>query len=153
MAVRFFSFLIIFKIIFFMYVASNFEFLQVIQFVFELKRIMHCVDSKTHNINFFLMMIYHIFLKITWYSSLYQTDVLTVVNNQFYKCAVRSEMEKIKGVQFGVIGALCLSVASSVSIVICNKALMSSLAFSLALTPLVSTRYMLFFIFCSWAIV
>lgn len=33
------------------------------------------------------------------------------------------------GFQLGVIGALFLSVASSVSIVICNKALMSNLGF------------------------
>ena len=33
------------------------------------------------------------------------------------------------GIQVGVVGALFLSVASSVSIVICNKALMSNLGF------------------------
>lgn len=38
-------------------------------------------------------------------------------------------MGEISGFQLGVIGALFLSVASSVSIVICNKALMSNLGF------------------------
>ncbi|KAL8146326.1 UDP-xylose transporter 1 [Apium graveolens] len=44
-------------------------------------------------------------------------------------------MEKMMmGFQLGVIGALFLSVASSVSIVICNKALMSNLGFPFATT-------------------
>lgn len=38
-------------------------------------------------------------------------------------------MGEMKSLQMGVIGALFLSVASSVSIVICNKALMSNLGF------------------------
>jgi solute carrier family 35 protein E3 len=38
-------------------------------------------------------------------------------------------MGEMTKVQLGVIGALFLSVASSVSIVICNKALMSNLGF------------------------
>lgn len=38
-------------------------------------------------------------------------------------------MGEMTGFQLGVIGALFLSVASSVSIVICNKALMSNLGF------------------------
>ncbi|XP_073049205.1 UDP-xylose transporter 1-like [Primulina eburnea] len=43
-------------------------------------------------------------------------------------------MGEISGFQLGVIGALFLSVASSVSIVICNKALMSHLGFPFATT-------------------
>lgn len=39
-------------------------------------------------------------------------------------------MSEIKGFQLGTIGALTLSVFSSVSIVICNKALMSALHFN-----------------------
>jgi solute carrier family 35 protein E3 len=38
-------------------------------------------------------------------------------------------MGEMPSFQLGVIGALFLSVASSVSIVICNKALMSNLGF------------------------
>lgn len=38
-------------------------------------------------------------------------------------------MGEMSGFQLGVMGALFLSVASSVSIVICNKALMSNLGF------------------------
>lgn len=43
-------------------------------------------------------------------------------------------MGEMSGFQLGVIGALFLSVASSVSIVICNKALMSNLGFQFATT-------------------
>uniref|UniRef100_A0A7N0TXA7 Sugar phosphate transporter domain-containing protein n=1 Tax=Kalanchoe fedtschenkoi TaxID=63787 RepID=A0A7N0TXA7_KALFE len=43
-------------------------------------------------------------------------------------------MGEMMGTQLGVIGALFLSVASSVSIVICNKALMTNLAFPFATT-------------------
>ncbi|KAK3023118.1 hypothetical protein RJ639_042707 [Escallonia herrerae] len=43
-------------------------------------------------------------------------------------------MGEMSGFQLGVIGALFLSVASSVSIVICNKALMSHLGFPFATT-------------------
>ncbi|CAI0452989.1 unnamed protein product [Linum tenue] len=43
-------------------------------------------------------------------------------------------MGEMAGIQLGVIGALFLSVASSVSIVICNKALMSNLGFPFATT-------------------
>ncbi|KAA8544063.1 hypothetical protein F0562_021760 [Nyssa sinensis] len=43
-------------------------------------------------------------------------------------------MGEMSGFQLGVIGALFLSVASSVSIVICNKALMSNLGFPFATT-------------------
>ncbi|KAF4369126.1 hypothetical protein G4B88_020904 [Cannabis sativa] len=43
-------------------------------------------------------------------------------------------MGEMKSFQLGVIGALFLSVASSVSIVICNKALMSNLGFPFATT-------------------
>lgn len=39
-------------------------------------------------------------------------------------------MSESKGFQFGTAGALSLSVVSSVSIVICNKALISTLGFS-----------------------
>ncbi|XAR59743.1 hypothetical protein NMG60_11015696 [Bertholletia excelsa] len=44
------------------------------------------------------------------------------------------KMGEIAGFQVGVVGALFLSVASSVSIVICNKALMSNLGFPFATT-------------------
>ncbi|KAL6979338.1 UDP-xylose transporter 1 [Sarracenia purpurea var. burkii] len=44
------------------------------------------------------------------------------------------KMGEMSGFHFGVIGALFLSVASSVSIVICNKALMSNLGFPFATT-------------------
>nr|GMD71246.1 uncharacterized membrane protein At1g06890 [Ipomoea batatas] len=43
-------------------------------------------------------------------------------------------MGEMSSFQVGVIGALFLSVASSVSIVICNKALMSNLGFKFATT-------------------
>lgn len=43
---------------------------------------------------------------------------------------IREEMSESKSFQLGTIGALSLSVVSSVSIVICNKALMSSLGFN-----------------------
>ncbi|CAL5352795.1 unnamed protein product [Camellia sinensis] len=43
-------------------------------------------------------------------------------------------MGEMSGFQLGVLGALFLSVASSVSIVICNKALMSNLGFPFATT-------------------
>nr|XP_043634561.1 UDP-xylose transporter 1 [Erigeron canadensis] len=43
-------------------------------------------------------------------------------------------MGELTGYQLGVLGALFLSVASSVSIVICNKALMSNLGFPFATT-------------------
>ncbi|KAG6497718.1 hypothetical protein ZIOFF_045622 [Zingiber officinale] len=46
----------------------------------------------------------------------------------------RVEMGELGGFQLGTVGALCLSVVSSVSIVICNKALMSSLGFIFATT-------------------
>ncbi|KAK1409927.1 hypothetical protein QVD17_36457 [Tagetes erecta] len=46
----------------------------------------------------------------------------------------RKKMGELNGYQLGVIGALFLSVASSVSIVICNKALMTNLGFSFATT-------------------
>ncbi|EXB38683.1 hypothetical protein L484_008047 [Morus notabilis] len=44
------------------------------------------------------------------------------------------KMGEMSGFQLGVVGALFLSVASSVSIVICNKALMSNLGFPFATT-------------------
>ncbi|XP_074285005.1 UDP-xylose transporter 1 [Silene latifolia] len=50
------------------------------------------------------------------------------------------------GVQVGVVGALFLSVASSVSIVICNKALMSNLGFKFATTL---TSWHLMVTFCT----
>ncbi|KAK4489333.1 hypothetical protein RD792_005137 [Penstemon davidsonii] len=55
-------------------------------------------------------------------------------------------MTEIKGFQLGTIGALTLSVVSSVSIVICNKALMSSLHFIFATTL---TSWHLLVTFCS----
>ncbi|KAJ8426064.1 hypothetical protein Cgig2_011281 [Carnegiea gigantea] len=48
--------------------------------------------------------------------------------------------------QLGTIGALCLSVVSSVSIVICNKALISTLRFTFATTL---TSWHLLVTFCS----
>ncbi|XP_058753314.1 UDP-xylose transporter 1-like [Vicia villosa] len=48
--------------------------------------------------------------------------------------------------EWGVIGALCLSVASSVSIVICNKALMTTLGFPFATTL---TSWHLMVTFCT----
>ncbi|XP_022850975.1 UDP-xylose transporter 1 [Olea europaea var. sylvestris] len=56
------------------------------------------------------------------------------------------KMGEIPGAQLGVIGALFLSVASSVSIVICNKALMSNLGFPFATTL---TSWHLIVTYCS----
>ncbi|KAE8692914.1 putative protein TPRXL-like [Hibiscus syriacus] len=55
-------------------------------------------------------------------------------------------MGEISSFQMGVIGALFLSVASSVSIVICNKALMSNLGFPFATTL---TSWHLMVTFCT----
>ncbi|KAL7115795.1 hypothetical protein ACP275_04G203400 [Erythranthe tilingii] len=55
-------------------------------------------------------------------------------------------MGEISGYQLGVMGALFLSVASSVSIVICNKALMSNLGFQFATTL---TSWHLMVTYCS----
>ncbi|KAJ8751400.1 hypothetical protein K2173_016603 [Erythroxylum novogranatense] len=55
-------------------------------------------------------------------------------------------MGEMSGFQLGVIGALFLSVASSVSIVICNKALMSNLRFPFATTL---TSWHLMVTFCT----
>ncbi|XP_074567283.1 UDP-xylose transporter 3-like [Curcuma longa] len=55
-------------------------------------------------------------------------------------------MGELGGFQLGTIGALSLSVVSSVSIVICNKALMSSLGFIFATTL---TSWHLLVTFCS----
>ncbi|CAA2999155.1 UDP-xylose transporter 3-like [Olea europaea var. sylvestris] len=55
-------------------------------------------------------------------------------------------MSENKGFQLGTIGALTLSVVSSVSIVICNKALMSTLHFMFATTL---TSWHLLVTFCS----
>ncbi|XP_051120620.1 UDP-xylose transporter 1 [Andrographis paniculata] len=55
-------------------------------------------------------------------------------------------MGEMPGFQVGVIGALFLSVASSVSIVICNKALMSNLGFPFATTL---TSWHLMVTYCS----
>ncbi|KAF5470712.1 hypothetical protein F2P56_011209 [Juglans regia] len=55
-------------------------------------------------------------------------------------------MGEMSILQFGVIGALSLSVASSVSIVICNKALMSNLGFPFATTL---TSWHLMVTFCT----
>ncbi|KAK6142226.1 hypothetical protein DH2020_022574 [Rehmannia glutinosa] len=52
----------------------------------------------------------------------------------------------MSGLQLGVMGALFLSVASSVSIVICNKALMSNLGFQFATTL---TSWHLMVTYCS----
>ncbi|CAL5436069.1 unnamed protein product [Camellia sinensis] len=55
-------------------------------------------------------------------------------------------MGEVSGLQLGVMGALFLSVASSVSIVICNKALMSFLGFPFATTL---TSWHLMVTYCS----
>uniref|UniRef100_A0A6N2KVS1 Sugar phosphate transporter domain-containing protein n=1 Tax=Salix viminalis TaxID=40686 RepID=A0A6N2KVS1_SALVM len=55
-------------------------------------------------------------------------------------------MGEMPSFQLGVIGALFLSVASSVSIVICNKALMSNLGFPFATTL---TSWHLMVTFCT----
>ncbi|KAG9445616.1 hypothetical protein H6P81_011744 [Aristolochia fimbriata] len=55
-------------------------------------------------------------------------------------------MAEKAGIQLGVIGALALSVTSSVAIVICNKALISSLGFPFATTL---TSWHLMVTFCS----
>ncbi|XP_057782577.1 UDP-xylose transporter 1-like [Salvia miltiorrhiza] len=55
-------------------------------------------------------------------------------------------MGEMSGFQLGVMGALFLSVASSVSIVICNKALMSNLGFQFATTL---TSWHLMVTYCS----
>lgn len=55
-------------------------------------------------------------------------------------------MSKTKGFRFGTVGALSLSVVSSVSIVICNKALMSTLHFNFGTTL---TSWHLLVTFCS----
>ncbi|PIA37346.1 hypothetical protein AQUCO_03000146v1 [Aquilegia coerulea] len=55
-------------------------------------------------------------------------------------------MGETSGYQLGVIGALALSVASSVAIVICNKALMSNLGFPFATTL---TSWHLMVTFCT----
>ncbi|KAL8501412.1 hypothetical protein ACS0TY_020810 [Phlomoides rotata] len=55
-------------------------------------------------------------------------------------------MGEVSGFQLGVMGALFLSVASSVSIVICNKALMSNLGFKFATTL---TSWHLMVTYCS----
>lgn len=49
---------------------------------------------------------------------------------------MNQQMGEMSSFQLGVIGALFLSVASSVSIVICNKALMSNLGFPFGTQPL-----------------
>ncbi|KAK4436451.1 UDP-xylose transporter 3 [Sesamum alatum] len=58
----------------------------------------------------------------------------------------KRKMNENKGFQLGTIGALTLSVVSSVSIVICNKALMSNLHFIFATTL---TSWHLLVTFCS----
>lgn len=55
-------------------------------------------------------------------------------------------MSENRGFQLGTVGALSLSVVSSVSIVICNKALISSLGFNFATTL---TSWHLLVTFCS----
>ncbi|GAB4859229.1 UDP-xylose transporter 1 [Ancistrocladus abbreviatus] len=60
--------------------------------------------------------------------------------------SVLSKMGEAPSFQLGVVGALFLSVASSVSIVICNKALMSNLGFPFATTL---TSWHLMVTFCA----
>uniref|UniRef100_A0A6N2NGT6 Sugar phosphate transporter domain-containing protein n=1 Tax=Salix viminalis TaxID=40686 RepID=A0A6N2NGT6_SALVM len=63
-----------------------------------------------------------------------------------YARIIRCKMGEMPSFQLGVIGALFLSVASSVSIVICNKALMSNLGFPFATTL---TSWHLMVTFCT----
>ncbi|XP_061959085.1 UDP-xylose transporter 1-like isoform X1 [Populus nigra] len=65
---------------------------------------------------------------------------------QFFSWSDFSKMGEMSSFQLGVIGALFLSVASSVSIVICNKALMSNLGFPFATTL---TSWHLIVTFCT----
>ncbi|KAK7257699.1 hypothetical protein RIF29_31862 [Crotalaria pallida] len=66
---------------------------------------------------------------------------------QNFCVSMKSEkMGEMSSIQLGVIGALFLSVASSVSIVICNKALMSNLGFPFATTL---TSWHLMVTFCT----
>lgn len=69
-----------------------------------------------------------------------EADVLVEIEKITVKCAgltqrnsiaVRKQerMVESSGFQLGLVGSLALSVAASVSIVICNKALMSTLGF------------------------
>ncbi|KAG6417898.1 hypothetical protein SASPL_120095 [Salvia splendens] len=55
---------------------------------------------------------------------------------------ISKKMGEMSGFQLGVMGALFLSVASSVSIVICNKALMSNLGFQFGKCVVASSIYM-----------
>ncbi|KAL4278174.1 hypothetical protein GQ457_03G043820 [Hibiscus cannabinus] len=81
-------------------------------------------------------------------------SVNNLVNQYSFKGAPKTlefstslqEMGEITSFQLGVIGALFLSVASSVSIVICNKALMSNLGFPFATTL---TSWHLMVTFCT----
>ncbi|KAL8144511.1 hypothetical protein V2J09_017543 [Rumex salicifolius] len=59
---------------------------------------------------------------------------------------IRVKMSESRGFQLGTVGALSLSVVSSVSIVICNKALISTLGFHFATTL---TSWHLLVTFCS----
>lgn len=60
-------------------------------------------------------------------------DIKAILKENFLDCRFkdieRKEKGKMSGAQLGVIGSLALSVASSVAIVICNKALISFLGF------------------------
>ncbi|KAG0475229.1 hypothetical protein HPP92_014915 [Vanilla planifolia] len=67
-------------------------------------------------------------------------------NEQVRQWGVNSSMGVIQRFQLGTVGALTLSVVSSVSIVICNKALISSLGFTFATTL---TSWHLLVTFCS----
>jgi len=57
------------------------------------------------------------------------TYILCMSIEESWKNILVAKMGEMSKTQLGVIGALFLSVASSVSIVICNKALMSNLGF------------------------
>lgn len=67
------------------------------------------------------------FYSITW------VVIFRSFGSHFYRRILKkislAKMGEMSKIQLGVIGALFLSVASSVSIVICNKALMSNLGF------------------------
>ncbi|KAH7837609.1 hypothetical protein Vadar_015816 [Vaccinium darrowii] len=63
-----------------------------------------------------------------------EVALLLVAVNFLLELKREDQMGEMSGYQLGVIGALFLSVASSVSIVICNKALMSNLGFPFATT-------------------
>ncbi|CAL5330644.1 unnamed protein product [Camellia sinensis] len=73
-------------------------------------------------------------------------DRLADADKAYLAQIVKIFMGEMSGLQLGVMGALFLSVASSVSIVICNKALMSFLGFPFATTL---TSWHLMVTYCS----